>query len=218
MNVSEIFTGINGEGPLAGTIAVFIRLTGCNLDCVYCDTRYAQVCGAGKDYTLPEILERIDPDIKHITVTGGEPLIHSGIGELLAALADSGKIVSVETNGTVCPSSVLDMSQQSRPSFIMDYKLPSSGQEKSMDINNFLCLTEKDAVKFVAGDHGDLERMAHVYRELSGRIRTQFLAGGVFGGIPASDIVRFLIENKLYDIRFQLQLHKCIWGSDKKGV
>ena len=236
--VAERFVSVNGEGPNAGTIAAFVRLVGCNLSCSYCDTRWA--C----DRKCPcEWLDAVDiarwveeTGAHRVTLTGGEPLIHPIVGDLLRILVrgegpkDSPvKLpddlrVEIETNGSVSLDKIqtllrfLPRSQAERISFTVDYKLPSSGMEPEMDLASFKSLTARDAVKFVVGDAGDLERMREVAARLGLLGRVPVFASPVYGQMDPAEIAAFMIENKLYDVRLQLQLHKAIWPGVERGV
>lgn len=158
--IVEIFSSINGEGPRTGQLALFIRMQGCNLDCGYCDTKWANEEDARFHWTsTDEIMDVVRlMNIKNITLTGGEPLIQEDIMELLQALAaEPGIRVEVETNGSVLLKPFAEM--EHAPSFNMDYKLPGSGMEHTMLIENFSFLTQKDTVKFVVKDYMDLCRL-----------------------------------------------------------
>lgn len=218
-NVAETFVSINGEGVCAGQLAVFIRFYGCNLSCSYCDTAWARdALIHGRTMSELDIYEYIkETGIKNVTLTGGEPLIQNGIGDLLSLLLlDEALRVEVETNGSA------DLSNYQRETnaltFTMDYKLPGSGMENEMRLSNFAYLKQKDTVKFVAGSTKDLERAVEMILgfQLSGRCHLYFST--VFGSISLSDVVEFMKQNRLNDVTLQLQLHKIIWGSDAVGV
>ena len=160
-NIAETFLSINGEGTHAGQLAFFIRFTGCNLRCDYCDTKWAQERSAARAHLTAEELYRQvkESGAKNVTVTGGEPMIQSDIGALLALLCrDPELYVEVETNGSVDLSLILKNTV--RPSFTMDYKLSASGMEDHMFLPNLPLLTQNDTVKFVCGSISDLERAA----------------------------------------------------------
>lgn len=217
--VVEIFSSINGEGPRAGQLAIFIRMQGCNLNCTYCDTRWAN----GEDCrfhwtTTEEILDLVrQMQIKNVTITGGEPLLQENILELLTALSgESGIRVEIETNGSV---SIAPFAKMDRPpSFTMDYKLPGSGEEAAMCEENFSYLTAEDTVKFVVRDYNDLCRAQQVMEQygLIGRCRVYF--SPVYGEIELEDIVNFMKARRLNDVTLQLQMHKIIWDSEMRGV
>ncbi len=217
--VAEIFTSINGEGTKAGQTAVFVRFTGCNLNCSYCDTKWANEPDA--EYTLmtdKEILSRIkETGIKNVTLTGGEPLLREGIYELLEEISKDGFLQSeIETNGSIDLKPFCDI--ENRPSFTMDYKLPSSGMEKHMCLENFEILEKKDTVKFVSGSSKDLEKALEIIRKYNLSQRCHVYISPVFGNIEPAEIVDFMVENKLNDVNLQLQLHKFIWDPNMRGV
>lgn len=217
--VAEIFTSINGEGTKAGQTAVFVRFTGCNLNCSYCDTKWANEPDA--EYTLmtdKEILSRIkETGIKNVTLTGGEPLLRDGIHELLEEIAKDGFLqAEIETNGSIDLKPFCDI--ENRPSFTMDYKLPSSGMEKHMCLENFDILEKKDTVKFVSGSSKDLKKALDIIRKYNLSQKCHVYISPVFGNIEPAEIVDFMVENKLNDVNLQLQLHKFIWDPNMRGV
>lgn len=217
--IAESFVSINGEGTKAGQPAVFIRFTGCNLRCSYCDTRWANEENASHtQMTAEEIYAYIkSTGIKNVTITGGEPLIQNGITELLCILAGDRELyIEIETNGSADLSPFADM--KNRPSFTMDYKLPSSGMEKHMLTGNFRFLDTRDTVKFVSGSITDLERAKEVIYEFSLDHRTNVYISPVFGKIKPSEIVEFMLKNKMNGVNMQLQIHKFIWPPDMRGV
>lgn len=217
--VAEIFTSINGEGTKAGQTAVFVRFTGCNLNCSYCDTKWANEPNAEyKLMTDREILSRIkETGIKNVTLTGGEPLLREGIHELLKEIAKDGFLqAEIETNGSIDLKPFCDI--ENRPYFTMDYKLPSSGMEKHMCLENFEILEKKDTVKFVSGSIEDLKKALEIIRKYDLSRRCHVYISPVFGSIEPAKIVDFMVENKLNDVNLQLQLHKFIWDPNMRGV
>lgn len=217
--VAEIFTSINGEGTKAGQTAVFVRFTGCNLNCSYCDTKWANEPNAEyKLMTDGEILSRIkETGIKNVTLTGGEPLLREGIHELLEEIAKDGFLqAEIETNGSIDLKPFCDI--ENRPSFTMDYKLPLSGMEKHMCLENFEILEKKDTVKFVSGSIEDLKKALEIIRKYDLSRRCHVYISPVFGSIEPAKIVDFMVENKLNDVNLQLQLHKFIWDPNMRGV
>lgn len=217
--VVETFVSINGEGRRAGELAVFIRFKGCNLNCSYCDTKWANEQDAAYRWMSEEdIYEYVkQTGVRNVTLTGGEPLLRPEMDTLLTKLlGDSRLRVEIETNGSVdlTPFAKLPF----RPSFTMDYKLAGSGMEDKMNRKNFSLLTPKDTVKFVVGSRQDLEKSAQVIEEEKLLGRTAIYFSPVFGKIEPEEIVNFLMERKLNDVRVQLQLHKFIWDPDRKGV
>ncbi len=217
--VVETFVSINGEGKRAGELAVFIRFLGCNLNCSYCDTKWANLPDAEFRWMNEEEIYQYvkETGVRNVTLTGGEPLLRPGMEMLLTKLlGDSNLRVEIETNGSIdlTPFANLPL----RPSFTMDYKLAGSGMEDAMNRNNFSLLTAEDTVKFVVGSKADLERSAQIIAEENLLERTAIYFSPVFGKIEPEEIVNFLIAHKLNDVRVQLQLHKFIWDPDQKGV
>lgn len=219
LRVAERFISINGEGRRQGELAAFIRLTGCNLRCAYCDTAWAWECDeAFAEETVADIYAWVKQSgVKNVTLTGGEPLLHPGVEALLAELcADRDLSVEVETNGSVDLSPFAEM--ENRPAFTVDYKLPKSGMEEQMHLPSLALLGERDVVKFVCSDMADLERAREIMLEqgLIGRVGV-FLSP-VFGEIDPADMVDFMQRHNLNGVRLQLQMHKFIWPPDKRGV
>lgn len=216
--VVEKFVSINGEGAHAGEIAAFIRFKGCNLNCSYCDTKWANCDSAPFTEESPEELEIwVKQTGSHnITLTGGEPLLQKDIIQVIERLMKSGYRVEIETNGSISLAEFAAMKQ--RPCFTMDYKLPSSGMEKAMDISNFSLLNEHDTVKFVSGAIEDLDRARNIIDRYSLTDRCHVYISPVFGSIDPADIVSYMIKNNMNRVRLQLQLHKFIWAPDKRGV
>ena len=216
--VAEKFISINGEGPRAGELAVFLRFCGCNLNCNYCDTRWANTADVKYELaTTEELVSYVkSTGIKNVTLTGGEPLLQADIARLIELLGAAGAEVEIETNGSVPLKDIVALSP--RPAVTADYKLPSSGMEKYMLTENFSYLTLQDAVKFVVGDKCDLLRAEEIINGygLINRCRVYF--SPVFGKIKPVEIVEFMKERKLNGVRLQLQLHKIIWNPDMRGV
>lgn len=218
MRVAETFFSINGEGPRAGEPAVFVRFQGCNLHCSYCDTRWAnQPDCPVEDHSPEEITQLIlSSGIQNVTLTGGEPLLQPEMPQLLALLSQQETLrVEVETNGAV---DLLPFCGPFRPVFTMDYKLPSSGCEDAMRTENFSLLEKEDTVKFVCGSLEDLDRAAALIQEYRLPRRCHVYLSPVFGSIAPADMVEYMLEHRLNDVRLQLQLHKFIWDPNKRGV
>lgn len=217
--VAEIFTSINGEGPLAGQPAVFVRFAGCNLSCAYCDTAWANEPDVTvMFFTEEQLCKRIlSEGIRNVTLTGGEPLYRPGMEQLLRRLCANPELhIEIETNGSIDLRPFISIPNP--PSFTMDYKLSCSGMENQMYTDNFRLLTEKDSVKFVVGSIADCKRALEIIRvnDLAGRCHLYLSA--VFGMIDPKDIVSFMLANKCNHINLQLQIHKYIWDPDKRGV
>lgn len=218
-NVVEIFESINGEGMRAGELAVFVRLRGCNLQCSYCDTRWACACDAPcREMTEEEICQKIlETGIQNVTITGGEPLIQKDIEVLLRRLAREKTLqVEIETNGSV---SVTPYRQtEYSPVFTLDYKLPGSGMESQMCMDNFRSVRETDTVKFVVSGETDLERSLEIIQEYALSRRCHVILSPVYGQIQPERMVEFMRDNHLNRVRLQLQLHKIIWEPNQRGV
>lgn len=226
MKIVEIFDSIDGEGLRTGQTATFIRLAGCNLRCTYCDTLYAlfgeeEPCDY-TEMTVEEVFQRVNKSFKRITLTGGEPLLHSESVQLCNMLADYGCEINIETNGAVDIESFLDkIERKDKVFFTIDYKLPSSGMTDKMLWHNFEVLRPCDVVKFVVGSEEDAEKMLEVTKKLNVLYekKPHIYAGVVFGSYEPSKLVDLITTNsELYDVVFQLQIHKVIWAPDERGV
>lgn len=217
--VVEKFVSINGEGRRAGQLAIFIRFKGCNLNCSYCDTGWANSQDAPyEEMTEEDIYAYIkEQRVSNVTLTGGEPLLQEGIEVLLERLAmDETLRVEIETNGSVDVASF--RKGINPPSFTIDYKLPDSGMTAAMCRENFMNPSAGDTIKFVAGSIADMECAKAVMEEngLIGKCSIYF--SPVFGKIEPKDMVTFLIKHRLNDVNLQLQLHKFIWNPQERGV
>ncbi|MBQ4068311.1 MAG: putative 7-carboxy-7-deazaguanine synthase QueE [Lachnospiraceae bacterium] len=218
-DVVEMFTSINGEGMKAGQLAVFVRLKGCNLNCSYCDTSWANKKDADSTpLTARQIYNKIKEEkVNNVTITGGEPLWRNGIRELLELLAgDKELAVEIETNGSIDLEPFNNI--ENRPSFTMDYKLPDSEMETKMHPANLKILDKRDVVKFVAGSRKDLDRARQVIVENDLVTRTNVYISPVFGEIELSDIVEYMKEYNMNGVNMQLQMHKFIWDPQERGV
>ncbi len=213
LKVSEIFHSIQGESSFAGCPCAFVRLSGCNLRCSYCDTRYAYDDGVAME--VSEILRRVDAcTCDLVEVTGGEPLLQSEASRLVRELADRGLRVLVETNGSM-DISPLDV----RSIVIMDVKCPSSGQSHCNDLANLGRLRPGDEVKFVIADRADYEFAREVVlgmRPGEGKQNVKHFSP-VFGRMEPSCLAEWILEDRLC-VRLNLQLHKVIWGPSQRGV
>lgn len=214
MKVVEIFNSIEGEGKRAGLPATFIRLFGCNLRCSYCDSMYAVEGADFKEMSVDEILEAAEEiGCPNITITGGEPLIHKDITNLLESLCKRGYWINVETNGSIVPEyRTLD----SRLFYTIDYKTSSSGMKDKMSEKAFESLRAIDVVKFVVGSEEDLQEAMKEFLRIEGQ--PTIYVSPIFGKIDPKDIVDFVLRNKLWNWKVQLQLHKFIWNPEERGV
>ena len=192
-----------------GLPTAFVRLSGCNLDCRWCDTRYARE--GGEERTVAEVLALVRSfGMRHVCLTGGEPLCQSDSLSLIAALLEDGRHVTLETNGSL-PLDALPDHPQLLVS--MDYKCPSSGEEGRMLVENLKLLKPKDQLKFVVADQGDLERAEEVLRATRPSCAVMFTP---VGGLALEPVASFVLSRKL-EVRVLPQLHKLIWG-DRRGV
>ncbi|MCI8388146.1 MAG: putative 7-carboxy-7-deazaguanine synthase QueE [Clostridiales bacterium] len=217
-SVAEKFVSINGEGVKAGELAVFLRFCGCNLNCSFCDTRWANAADLqGEQLTTAQLVDYVkSTGVKNVTLTGGEPLLQANISELIDELIRYGFEVEIETNGSI---PLKDFSSlPNRPSFTMDYKLAGSGMEMFMCVDNFAYLSSDDTIKFVVGDIADLNRAAEIICTYDLTAHCHVYFSPVFGRIKPDTIVDFMKANKLNDVRLQLQLHKYIWDPNERGV
>lgn len=219
LQVVEKFVSINGEGRRCGQLATFIRFAGCNLNCGYCDTAWANDRKVAFDpMTAEEVYAYIkETQVTNVTLTGGEPLLQQDIGELLELLSKDPELyVEIETNGSVLLSKFSNL--ENPPSFTMDYKLPSSGMERMMALENFNQLTEKDTVKFVSGSLQDLEKARELINKYKLTEKTSIFISPIFGEIELESIVDFMKDNQMNGVNMQVQLHKIIWDPNERGV
>jgi 7-carboxy-7-deazaguanine synthase len=217
VQVTEIFHSIQGESTWAGVPCTFVRLTGCPLRCVWCDTAYA--FHGGERMTLDEVLDVVaSKPAEVVEITGGEPLAHPAAYELADRLLAAGYTVLVETSGAIDVSPL-----DPRVHKIMDLKCPGSGESHRNLWQNLEHLTARDEIKFVIADRGDYEWMRDTVRErgldrrvAEGSLRA-LLASPVWGEVDLEALAGWILEDAL-PVRFQVQLHKLIWGADRKGV
>lgn len=234
--VVEKFVSINGEGLRAGRLAAFIRTPGCNLSCSWCDTMWANESGCEREYFSVESLVTwvATTPASCVTLTGGEPTLQRGLPALIEALylsnewgAADPRVIEIETNGAVDLAELnalrhrLDKSHTLLPTqvaFTVDCKLPTSGMFEYMCDENYACLREGDAVKFVMGSIDDLHCAKRVIDTYDLCSKAQVLFSPVFGQIDPVQIVKFMEDQRLSQVRLQLQLHKIIWPHQDKGV
>lgn len=215
MKVVEKFISIDGEGPTAGALSVFVRFAGCNLRCAWCDTSYAWDTTADvTDMSASEIADYIkSTGIGHVTITGGEPLLQPGLIGLLSRLADYQ--VHVETNGAI-PVEQFRIGDNIH--FVIDYKLPDSGMEERMHLPNLASVRKADAYKFVIASNRDLDKAVKIVRQYNLEEKTQVYFSTVFGKMEPAVVVERMKSEKFNGVKIQLQLHKFIWDPQKKGV
>jgi 7-carboxy-7-deazaguanine synthase len=210
--IHEIYASIQGESTFAGLPCVFVRTTGCNLRCVWCDT--PQAFHGGTRMARQDVLARaLAFGTPLVELTGGEPLLQPGAFPLMAELCDRGVTVLVETSGEADVARV-----DSRVHKVMDLKCPASGESHRNRWSNLEHLSPRDEIKFVLSDRGDYEWMRAVIEERQLLARTpKLLASTVFGKLAPKDLARWVLEDKLA-VRVQLQLHKYIWSPSQEGV
>ena len=215
--VVEIFKSIDGEGVRTGLPVVFIRLHGCNLRCKYCDTKYSYNGNEYTEMSLYEVLNKtLSFGIKRVTITGGEPLIHDGIKDLIRNLVLNNCEVNIETNGAVDLFKFQEFKYNTKVIFTMDYKCECSGMEDEMILSNLDLLREQDVLKFVVGSKSDLDKMKEIIDEF--KLKCRVYVSPVFGMIEAHELVEYVLDNKLNNVTVQVQLHKIIWNPDMRGV
>jgi 7-carboxy-7-deazaguanine synthase len=211
LRVNEIFHSIQGESTLAGLPCVFVRLTGCNLRCVWCDTAYAFY--EGRDLPVEEVLGRVESyGCRLVELTGGEPLLQPDAVALMRCLIDRGYTVLVETGGSLPIETVPDGVR-----CILDVKCPGSGQAHHNHWENLARLREGDELKFVLADRADY---AWAVRQLEDRRllgRCPILFSPVHGRLEPGLLARWVLEDRL-PVRVQVQLHKVLWPGVSRGV
>ncbi len=219
MYVVERFVSINGESRRAGQLAVFVRFRGCNLNCSYCDTKWANTDKCSAEEMSPEEIYKYikSTGITNVTLTGGEPLLQKDMKKLLEILAEDRSLyVEIETNGSIDISGFKSI--KNGPSLTMDFKLPSSGMCDKMLMDNYKYINERDTIKFVCGFDEDLEKAKEIIEKFKLTEKCAVYLSPVFGSIDLSYMVDFMKDNKLNGVNMQLQMHKYIWNPNEKGV
>lgn len=211
MRITEIFFSVQGESSHAGKPCVFVRLTGCSLRCVWCDTKYA--FGGGKEMSLDDVLAEVAAHpAKLVEVTGGEPLEHDEVYPLMDALLAKGYTVMLETGGHVkidrVPKPVIK---------IIDIKCPDSGEGETFCWENVTLVEPQDEFKFVIASRKDYEWARDVVKERLRNIPNTMLFSPSHEDVSPKDLAEWILADGL-SVRFQVQLHKYIWGADVRGV
>ena len=212
MKVCEIFTSIQGESTFAGLPCTFVRLSVCNLRCVYCDTKYSY--GEGIEMQIDDIVQRVDSEgVRLVEITGGEPLLQEEETILLIRkLLDKGYEVLVETNGSMNISGL-----DKRATIILDMKTPCSAMSDKMDFTNLEILKKTDEVKFVICSRDDYEWSKKIVSKYGLEKRCKVLFSPCFGILQPRDLASWVIEDRL-QVRLNIQIHKYIFDPRKRGV
>jgi 7-carboxy-7-deazaguanine synthase len=210
--INEIFYSLQGESTEAGRPSVFVRVTGCNLRCTYCDTTYAYE--AGRKMPLEAIVDQVSAfKCSLVTVTGGEPLLQEQTPQLVETLLDRGCEVLLETNG----SRNIDRIDR-RCSRIVDMKCPSSGQSDRNDLRNLTRLSDRDQLKFVIGNRADYDFAKRLIARLPGGFAgRRILLSPVAGVLTPATAAEWILADRL-QVRLHLQWHKVIWPGVPRGV
>ena len=207
LKVTETFVSIQGEADAVGWPTLFIRLTGCPLRCAYCDTQYSFYGGEWR--TLDDLLVIArESGVRHVCVTGGEPLAQQACLELLSVLCDAGYSVSLETSGALDVAAV-----DPRVSRVVDLKTPESGEVKRNKLENLDVLTPHDQLKFVLCSRADYEWARDLLRQRAVPLPAQVLFSPVWGRVEPRDLADWILADRL-PVRLQVQLHKYLWGNE----
>jgi 7-carboxy-7-deazaguanine synthase len=211
MRITEIYKSIQGESSFTGLPCVFVRTTGCDLRCRWCDSEFT--FAGGTSMTLDQIMAAVaEYDCNLVELTGGEPLLQPEIYELATRLCDAGRTVLIETGGHRDVSGL-----DPRVVRIMDLKCPASGECERNLLSNLAHLRAFDEVKFVVADHADYEWARSVIRDHHLEERVGILISTAYGLVSPQSVVEWMLEDKLR-ARFQLQAHKYIWPPDARAV
>jgi 7-carboxy-7-deazaguanine synthase len=206
LKLTEIFYSLQGEADTSGIPTTFVRLTGCPLRCQYCDTTYA--FHGGGWWELPAILARVaELGARHVCVTGGEPLAQKNCLDLLRELCAVGYRVSLETSGAMALAGI-----DARVVLVVDVKTPGSGEEPRNRYDELARLTPKDLVKFVICSRADYDWSVAKLRELALDSRCGVLFSPSHEELPARELADWVLQDRL-PVRFQIQLHKYLWGN-----
>lgn len=209
LKVNEIYASIQGESSHTGLPCVFVRLTGCNLRCSWCDTAYA--FHEGRELSLDEVMQQVESfSLPLVEITGGEPLMQEDVYPLMEALLEKGYKVMLETGGAIpidrVPETVIK---------IVDIKCPGSGEDKKNHLQNLEFLSEHDELKFVLLDRADYEWSRDLLKSINPT--NQILFSPVYDKLDLKDLSQWILEDKL-PVRLQTQLHKVIWSKNAIGV
>ncbi|MEO8223937.1 MAG: 7-carboxy-7-deazaguanine synthase QueE [Gammaproteobacteria bacterium] len=206
LRITEIFHSIQGESRPVGYPTAFVRLTGCPLRCTYCDTAYA--FHGGQRLGIPDVLARVAGfRVRHVCVTGGEPLAQPACHDLLSALCDAGYQVSLETSGALAIGAV-----DRRVAVVLDLKTPASGESDRNLWGNLELLKPEDQVKFVICSRSDYEWSREQLARTGLAARAEVLFSPAWEQLPARQLAEWILDDRL-PVRFQVQLHKYLWGN-----
>ena len=211
IKINEIYLSVQGESTHTGLPCIFIRLTGCNLRCSWCDTAYAFY--EGKNMSIDEILQKVENfGIHLVEITGGEPLMQDNVYTLMRSLIEKGYKVMLETGGSISlervPKDVIK---------IMDLKCPGSGEQDKNNLDNLKLLAPHDEVKFVILDRKDYEWSRDIIKKFKINETAHILLSPVFDKLELKEMVKWILEDRL-PVRLQTQLHKIIWDKNTIGV
>lgn len=211
MKVCEIFSSIQGESSYAGFPCTFVRLTGCNLRCTYCDTQYAY--SEGSELSEEDIISRVsNAGFNLVEITGGEPLLQKEVYPLIKRLIEEGYTVLVETNGS---QSIRDIDR--RAVVILDIKTPGSGMHEEMDLSNLDNIKNKDEVKFVITGSADYEWSKDIIHKFRLANRSGILLSPAYGILAPKDLAKWMLQDRI-KARLNLQIHKYMFDPAKRGV
>ncbi|MEE8397930.1 MAG: radical SAM protein [Desulfobacterales bacterium] len=210
--VTEIFHSIQGESTHSGRPCVFVRLSGCNMRCTYCDTSYAYAQGTEMDIQV--IIDQVDAcDCPLVEITGGEPLLQAETPALISQLLEQGHEVMLETNGSLDIRSV-----DNRCIKVVDVKCPTSGETDNNHLENLNHLNAGDQVKFVIGSREDYAYAKNTMSSIGSHLPSDhILFSPVFGQLDPATLAEWMLADRL-DARYHLQLHKLIWPDKDRGV
>ena len=211
IKINEIYLSVQGESTHTGLPCIFVRLTGCNLRCSWCDTAYA--FHEGTNMSIDEILQKVESfGIHLIEITGGEPLMQDNVYTLMRRLIEKGYKVMLETGGSISlervPKDVIK---------IMDLKCPGSGEQEKNNLDNLKLLAPHDEVKFVILDRKDYEWSRDIIKKYKINETAHILISPVFDKLELKEMVKWILEDRL-PVRLQTQLHKIIWDKNTTGV
>lgn len=210
--LTEIFKSIQGETSFAGLPTLFIRTAGCNLRCSWCDTTYSFSRGTATEISAI-IDQAVESNVKHICITGGEPLIQENVFELMTLLCDKNFSLSLETGGSISVQNV-----DPRVTSIIDIKCPGSGMESKNFWQNLILLRPQDEVKFVVKDREDYDYAKKICSKYAlFQRKNPILISPVHDVMDTQELVKWILEDSL-PIRLNLQIHKYIWNPSTRGV